>query len=90
MAERGDIFSEPKNIPLNATEIIGSREIETFVREKVAALEGEELVKSIVEYIVLTLIEFDFSRDPNPKPLQQIPGERLEKVKDLTDILPDH
>jgi hypothetical protein len=38
----------------------------------------------------LTLIEFDFSRDPNPKPLQQIPGERLEKVKDLTDILPDH
>ena len=90
MVESGDIYGQPTSIPVNAAAIASPREIEAFVREKVTKLEGEELIKSIVEYIILTLIEFDFSRDPSPKPLRQIPDERLEKVKDFTDILPGH
>jgi hypothetical protein len=88
MVELGGSFDGAME-PINSTSAIHPQEIEADIRERVSKYEGEELINSLVEYMVLTMIEIEFTADPNPRPLSMLKGDKVQSVKQLTELLPD-
>lgn len=89
MVEGRGSFDDAKKEPINAISAIDPQEIETDIRQRVSKYQGEELIKSLVEYMVLTIVELEFTGDPNPRPLSMLKGERVQNLKHLTEILPE-
>jgi hypothetical protein len=58
-------------------------EIESAIRERVEKYCGERLVKEIVDYMILSLIEVVMTKDPHPVRLERLDEDRQNTIKGL-------
>jgi hypothetical protein len=70
--------------PINQQEAISADEVEKSIRERVERLSGDELVQSLVDYIMLTVMEVEFLKDPAPRPLWALNSHKVEVTQELT------
>lgn len=68
---------------------LNKRELESSVRSLVERYQGEELVKEVTIFIMLTFFEIDFQNDPNPQSLYSLGSERTSKAASVAQVLED-
>lgn len=74
-AQADGLSTVEQNIP-------SAEEIESGVRERVGRLSGEELIASLTEYIVLSMVEVRFFNS-NPTRITQLGEEQVEVVRTI-------
>ena len=74
---------ETQPVPITEHQVSDAHEIEADIRHRLEIYRGEELVKELVDYVALSLMEQIMTKDSEPKRLERLSEDKLETIKRL-------